>query len=161
MIYFFIVLCVLLSAFFSGSETAFLTSDRLQVELDRTKRGIGPRAQTFLFNRPGKYITTVLVANNVINVIYGLLFAALLEPVLRQWMTNAFLIVLIQTLISTAIVIVFGEYVPKSVAKARPNEYMQFASLPLTFAYVLFYPITLLAGGLTDLATLRCGGEEQ
>ena len=72
MIYFFIVLCVLLSAFFSASETAFLTSDRLQVELDRAKRGIGPRAQTFLFDRPGKYITTVLVANNVINVIYGL-----------------------------------------------------------------------------------------
>lgn len=159
MIYFFIVLCVLLSAFFSGSETAFLTSDRLQVELDRAKRGIGPRAQTFLFDRPGKYITTVLVANNVINVIYGLLFAALLEPVLKQWMTNAFLIVLIQTLISTAVVIVFGEYVPKSVAKARPNEYMQLASLPLTFAYFLFYPITLLAGGLTNLILKLFGAE--
>ena len=157
MIYFYIVLCVLLSAFFSGSETAFLASDRLQVELDRAKRGVGTKAQTFLFDRPGKYITTVLVANNVINVIYGLLFAALLEPLLRQWMTNAFLIVLIQTLISTAVVIIFGEYVPKSVAKARPNEYMQFASLPLTFAYVLFYPITILAGGLTNLFLLLFG----
>lgn len=161
MIYILIAICLLASAFFSASETAFLSSDRLQVELDKSKKGLAARSQTFLFSHPGKYITTVLVANNVINVIYGLLFAALLEPILSQWISNAFLIALIQTLVSTAIVIVLGEYVPKSIARVRPNEYMQVASMPLAVAYVLFYPITLLAGGLTDLVLMLFGVKDK
>lgn len=160
MIYFFIILCILLSAFFSASETAYLSADRLQVELDKSKKSVSARAQTFLFDRPGRYITMILVANNIINVIYGLLFAALLQPLLSPWISNSFVVVLIQTLISTAIVIVFGEYVPKSVARVRPNEYIHAAASPLSFFYILLYPITLLAGGVTKLVLLIKGADD-
>lgn len=160
MIYLLIVLLILLFAFFSASETAYLSADRLQVELDKGKGSWAAKAQTFLFDRPGKYITTILVGNNIINVIYGLLFAAILEPLLSPYIGNAFLLVLIQTLISTAIIIVLGEYVPKTVARVRPNEYMHVASLPISFFYFLLYPITLFADGLTKLFLLLFGGKE-
>lgn len=146
-----IVIFLLLSAFFSSSEIAFLSADRLQLELDKGKGRIPARILTFLYKHPGKYITTILVGNNIMNVIYGLLVAKLLEGPLRSFISNDFIIVLIQTLISTAIIIIFGEYIPKALAKARPNQQLFYTSPILIIIYIVFFPITLIASGLTTL----------
>lgn len=146
-----IVIFLLLSAFFSSSEIAFLSADRLQLELDKGKGRIPARILTFLYKHPGKYITTILVGNNIMNVIYGLLVAKLLEGPLRSFISYDFIIVLIQTLISTAIIIIFGEYIPKALAKARPNQQLFYTSPILIIIYIVFFPITLIASGLTTL----------
>lgn len=146
-----IILFLLLSAFFSSSEIAFLSADRLQLELDKGKGRIPARILTFLYKHPGKQITTILVGNNIMNVIYSVFVAKLLEPPLRTFISYDFLIVLIQTLVSTAIIIIFGEYIPKALAKARPNEQLLYTSPILMLVYIVLYPITLIASGLTSL----------
>lgn len=151
MIYGFIILCIFLQAFFNTSEISFLSADRLQVELDKSKGSAVARVQDYIFHRMGKFITTVLVGNNITNVIYGLLVAMVLEPPLSSVIENDFVVVLLQTIISTTIVILFCEYIPKAVAQARPNQQLKLVSFPLYFFYWLLYPITLLATWLSNL----------
>ncbi len=152
MIYVFILLTLLLSAFFSSSEIAFLSADRLKVELDKAKGKLIPQIQDFFYNRSGKYITTILVGNNIVNVIYGMLVAKVLEKPLRTLLGGEdLIIVLVQTLVSTAIIIVLGEYCPKALAKMSPNAQLRFSSIPLFFLYWLLLPITLIASGVTAI----------
>lgn len=151
MTYFFIIITLLLSAFFSSSEIAFLSADRLQVELDKAKGKFIPKIQDFFYNRSGKYITTILVGNNIVNVIYGVLVAKVLESPLSSIISNDLLVVLIQTIISTAIIIVLGEYCPKTLAKMRPNAQLRYAAIPLFIIYWLLIPITLIANGITAI----------
>lgn len=151
MIIFGIIVFLLLSGFFSSSEIAFLSADRLQLELDKEKGRLSARILTFFYKHPGKYITTILVGNNIMNVVYGLFVAKLLEGYLHSFIPNDFIIVLIQTLISTAIIIIFGEYIPKAFAKARPNMQLFYSSHILMVIYIILFPITLVASALTFL----------
>ncbi|MDO5035519.1 MAG: hemolysin family protein [Porphyromonas sp.] len=151
MIYLFIILCIFLQAFFNTSEISFLAADRLQVELDKSEGSLNSRIQDFIFHRIGRFITTVLVGNNIINVIYGLLVAMVLEPMLSQVIANDFLVILIQALISSAFVIIFSEYIPKAIAQTRPNQQMRLVALPLFLSYWLLYPIILIATILSNL----------
>lgn len=162
MIYFFIILCIFLQAFFNTSEISFLSADRLQVELDKGKGNPTSRAQDFIFKKTGRFITTVLVGNNITNVIYGLLVAMVLEPPLSSIIENDFLVVLLQTIISTAVVIVFCEYIPKAIAQARPNDQLRLVSIPLNIFYWLLFPITIFATWLSNLIfkALRVENEE-
>lgn len=151
MTYVFILITLLLSAFFSSSEIAFISADRLQVELDKAKGNLIPKIQTFFYKRSGKYITTILVGNNIVNVVYGVLVAKVLEKPLGAIIGNDLIVVLLQTIVSTAIVIVFGEYCPKALAKMKPNLQLRYSSIPLFILYWLLLPITLIANGITAL----------
>ena len=157
-----ILLTVLCSAFFSSSEIAYLSADRLQAELDKEKGKTIPWIQSFFFKRPGKYITTILVGNNIVNVLYGTFFAMALEGWLTGLLRNDILVLVIQTIISTAIVILLGEYFPKALAKLRPNDFLGAFSIPLFIIYVVLLPITLLTNGITwcVLKLLRVKGGE-
>lgn len=79
MIYFSLILCICLASFFNMSEISFLSADRLQVELDKSRGSTISKVQGYIFKKTGRFITTVLVGNNIINVIYGLLVVTLLE----------------------------------------------------------------------------------
>lgn len=152
MLYFAIIICILFSAFFSMSEISFVSADRLQLELDKSQGSTISKIQSFFYKRMGKVITTILIGNNIINVIYGLCVAMLLEKPLQSLIHNDFAVVLVQTLISTIVVIIFGEYLPKLFGQIKPNNSLKLLSLPLIIIYIILFPITLLVSLISSLA---------
>lgn len=151
MLYVAIIVCILFSAFFSMSEICFVSADRLQLELDKSQGSTISRVQSFFYKRMGKVITTILIGNNIINVIYGLSVAMLLEKPLTSVIHNDFVVVLIQTLISTVIMIIFGEYFPKLFGQLKPNNTLKVLSWPLMLIYILLLPVTLLVSLISSL----------
>lgn len=144
-----IVALLILSAFFSGMEIAYLTSDRLRVEVDLSKGGVVSKALKMLFRNPDRYVTTMLVGNNIVLVMYGLLMSFILDPYLEGFIHSRGLLVLVDSLISTLVIIVFGEYLPKSEFKRNPNSVMRHFSLVAAFFYFVLLPITLFCSALS------------
>lgn len=157
MIYLYIFICILFSAFFSGMEIAFVSSDRLRIELDKSSSNRIGKLQTLFFSNPGQFITTMLVGNNIALVVFGLLMAQLLEPPLSRFISNPFLVVLAQTLISTAIILVTAEFIPKAIAKINPNWSLRFFSFPLALIYIILYPVAKFSALLSNLLLFLFG----
>ena len=137
----FILLTLLLSAFFSGLEIAFVTSNRLRFELDKKQPNLTSSILSVFYRNPQQFISTMLVGNNICLVIYGLLMAEVLTP----WLTpigNPFLITFVQTVLATAIVLITGEFLPKTIFRINPNLWMRIFSWLLLVFYVVLYPIT-------------------
>lgn len=152
MLYLAIILCLILSGFFSMSEISFVSADRLQMEMDKAEGSRISKIQSFFYQNSGNFITSNLIGNNIINVMYGLFIAKLLEEPLLSIIPNSFvLVVFLQTFISTTLVIIFGEYIPKSIGQMMPNSILKIVSIPLFIIYILLYPITLLVSWLTSL----------
>ncbi len=152
-----IVLC--LSAFFSGMEIAFVSSNKLRFEMERAQSGIGSRLAATFYNHPNNFISTMLVGNNIALVVYGILFAQLLDPLLIQplGIQDEWLILLTQTVISTLVVLVTGEFLPKTLFLLNPNHALTFFA-PLAYLfYILLYPIAKFTSGISKLL-LRCLG---
>ena len=153
-----ILLALLLSAFFSGMEMAFFSASRLRLELDNRRGGPAARILSYFYAHSERFISTTLVGNNIALIVYGLLMARLLEPWLRQWMAgNDLLVVLLQTVLSTVLVLIAGEYLPKTLSGINPNGMLRACALPLFAFYWLLYPISSLATLLSH-ATLRLVG---
>jgi len=130
-----------LSAFFSGMEIAFITSNKLRFELDKKHRNLTSSILSIFYRHPQEYISTMLVGNNICLVIYGLLMAKLMTPWL-QIIGNDLLITFIQTILATAIVLITGEFIPKTVFRVNPNLWLRIFSWFLLFFYVALYPIS-------------------
>lgn len=133
------------------SEISFVSADRLQVELDKNRGNAISRIATHFYKNGSQFITTALVGNNIVNVVYGLLVAMLLEAPLKSVLHSDFLVVLTQTIISTAIVIVFAEYIPKAIGQIKPNLTIRLITLPFFIIYILLYPITLLISWISKI----------
>lgn len=139
------ILSLILSALFSGVEIAFVTSDRVRVELDVKRGGIvGSILNRFYSNRDF-FISTILVGNNIMLVVYGLGTAALLEGWIATWCHNPALILTIQTLISTAVILITGEFFPKTIFRINPNTSLKIFAVPVFLFYILLYPVSLLS----------------
>lgn len=139
------------SAFFSGMEIAFVSVDKLRFELDR-KRGVSSRVLTLFFKNPNNFISTMLVGNNIALVIYGILMAQIIgDNLLAGFITNHFVMVLLQTLISTLLILVTGEFLPKTLFKINPNLVLKVCAIPLFFCYIVLYPISKLSSGISYL----------
>ncbi len=145
-----ILLSIIFSAFFSGMEIAYITHNRLKVEIDRAKGKVAPRIIKFFASDPNKYIATMLVGNNIALVIYGIAFAKLLSPWLEQYVHGEFWILLLQTLISTLVILFFAEFIPKNIFRAIPNFVLNLFSPIVLFFYIVFYPITIFTIGITN-----------
>ncbi|MBP9016346.1 MAG: HlyC/CorC family transporter [Paludibacteraceae bacterium] len=151
-----IIITLCFSAFFSGMEIAFVSSNKLRFELDKKQRSLTSSILSIFYNHPEQYISTMLVGNNVCLVIYGLLMARILTP----WLTpleNQFLITLVQTIIATAIVLVTGEFLPKSIFRVNSNFWLRTFSFLLLIFYVVLYPIASFVTWLS-LGILRLFG---
>ena len=146
-----ILLAIILSAFFSGMEIAFVASNRLRIELDRKQRVFGSRIIKLFTDNPGQYIATMLIGNNFSLVIYGLVFSKILGVLLTPVLGSDLLVLIINTLLSTAVILLVAEFLPKTIFIISPNFFLKFLSIPTLLFFFLFYPIskfTLAASNL-------------
>ncbi len=136
-----ITILLLLSAFFSGMEIAFVSSNKLLFEIGRKKKRLTSKVLSIFYKNSEQYITTMLVGNNIVLVLYSLKMAELLEPYLKMLVESNFIVTLLQTIIATILVLFTGEFLPKTIFKTNPNLWLTFFALPLLFFYVLLWPI--------------------
>ena len=148
-IFIYLLIVMAFSAFFSGVEIAFVSVDKLRFEMER-KNGTVYRILSIFFRNPNDFISTMLVGNNIALVIYGILMAQIIgDNLLQDYISSHFVMVSVQTLISTFIILITGEFLPKTLFKINPNGVLKFFALPLFVCYVLLYPISKLTSGLS------------
>ena len=135
---------ILLSAFFSGIEIAFVSSNKLQLELDKGSENISSKIISLFSKNESNFITTMLIGNNISLVIYGIAMTKLLTPVFKDYFLDTYLLLLIQTIISTLIILVTAEFLPKSIFKIYPNTTLRLFSFPICCFYIIFYPFAWL-----------------
>ena len=146
------IITVIFSAFFSGMEIAFVSADKLRLRMEKEGGGITTKILSIFFRDSNNFISTMLVGNNIALVIYGILMAQLIEDrLLSGFISNEFLLVLIQTILSTMIILVTGEFIPKTLFRINPNLMLKIFAVPLLICYVILYPISQLASGISYL----------
>ena len=136
------LVALLCSAFFSGMEIAFVSSNKVRAEIEMARGGIINRILNIYYNNRETFISTLLIGNNIANIVYSMAMAALLSIPLKAYITNEAVMLLVQTLIATLIILIFGEFVPKSMFRINPNASLRTASIPLYMVYCLLYPIS-------------------
>ena len=147
-----ILITMAFSAFFSGMEIAFVSSNKLRFEMDRNEQSITSRILSIFYQNPNNFISTMLVGNNIALVIYGILMAELIEQqLLADYISNEFLLVLTQTIISTLIILVTGEFIPKTLFKINPNFTLSLFAIPAFICYIILYPISKFASGISGI----------
>lgn len=142
-----IITSLIFSAFCSGIEISFITSSRLKIELDRAKGSLNGRIAGFFYKNEGHFIATLLLGNNVALVLFGIYFAELLNPIIENsWgVSNDVLVLLIQTLLSTILVLTLIEFLPKAIFQLNPNGFIKSFAVPMFLIYwVLYFPTSVI-----------------
>lgn len=140
---------MLLSALFSGSEMAYVTSDRVRVEIDVKRGGLIASIINRFYANSEFFISSILVGNNIVLVIYGMAAAALIDPVIKQWTTNEAVILIAQTLISTGVILLVGEFIPKTIFGINPNNSLKVFAMPIYIFYIILYPLSMFSTWLS------------
>lgn len=140
---------LLFSGLFSGAEMAFVTSDRVRVEIDVKQGGIIGRVLRRFYANPQFFISSILVGNNIVLVIYGMGAAKLLDPLQEPLGIDDGTLLLMQTIASTIVIIITGEFLPKTFFRINPNVSMRFIAIPIFLFYIILYPIALLATAIS------------
>ncbi len=134
-----IVISILLSAFFSGMEIAFISANKLHIELEKKKGNFISNILAKITNKPSKFITTMLVGNNIALVIYSYFMGKFLIRFLPIEFFSDFTILLLQTIISTIIILITAEFLPKAIFRIYSNEALKFFAIPTYFFFVIFH----------------------
>ena len=149
-----IILSLLLSAFFSGMEIAYVSSNRLNLEIEKNKSGLIPKILSNLTQEPSRFIATMLIGNNFVLVIYGIFMGQFIIDnieFIELYALSELTVVLIQTLISTIVILFAAEFIPKVIFQIYSNLSMKVFAIPAYLFYLLFYPITSLVTFSTNL----------
>ncbi len=153
-----LLISMVFSAFFSGMEIAFVSSNRLLAEVSREKGGLSQRALALFYRHPNNFVSTMLVGNNIALVIYGILFAQIFDATLFTHLGDASR-VMADTILSTLVVLFTGEFLPKTMFKRNPNAMLTIFAVPAWLCYVLLWPVsrfaTMLSKGLLRLFGVR------
>ncbi len=143
------VIALLLSALFSGSEIAFVQSSKVRMEIDAARGGLIDRIIRGFSRHEDMFISTLLVGNNVVLVVYGITFSIIINPILEKWLPNEALVLIVNTLLSTGVVLIAGEFVPKATFRINPNFMIRLFALPLYLIYLVLYPVSLLVSAIS------------
>jgi len=156
---FVIVICLILSAFFSGMEIAFVSSNRIYLEIEKLQGSFTSKVLKSITQNPSRFIACMLLGNNIALVIYGI-FAG--DRILQIFFPETFLsgeaslvVVFYQTLISTAVILITAEFLPKVFFQLYANLAIKIFAIPVAFFYYVFYPITFLVIQFTDIILKR------
>ena len=147
---------MLFSAFFSGMEIAYVSSNRMLAEMTADGSSISHRIVSFFYKHPNTFVSTMLVGNNIALVIYGILIARLLDNTVFQGMSEAFTVTA-DTVISTVIVLFTGEFLPKTIFKNSANTLLNFFAIPAWLCYVPLYPLSRLCTTISRMMLRALG----
>nr|MBP9185863.1 DUF21 domain-containing protein [Bacteroidia bacterium] len=150
-----IILSILTSAFFSGIEIAFISSNKLLIELRSKQGSMSARILSPFVNNPSRFISTTLVGNNIGLVVYGIYMAMFLEPYIEKYVPGAaessVITFFIQTILSTILVLVTGEFIPKVLFRINPDSILRVLAIPFLISYYLFWPLVHFVTWLAKL----------
>lgn len=146
-----LIIAVAVSALCSGLEIAFVSSNKLYIELERNRGAIWARLVSVMLKRPARVIGALLVGNNLALVLYGLLMAKLLQPWLLGFGYGAAFVLVAQTVLSTLLILVVGEFLPKAVFRIDPNTTLSAFALPLQILFVVLWLPMMVMTGLSEL----------
>lgn len=153
--YLIIALTLASSAFFSGMEIAFVSSNKLRIELEKGKGLLSAKLVSGFIHHPSRFIGAMLIGNNISLVIYGIAAAAILGPVLKSWLpvplTSESIILVLQTLLSTTLILITAEFLPKILFRLNPNGLLNFFAIPVYLVYLILYPFMYFFLGLSEL----------
>lgn len=153
------IIAVLFSGLFSGSEIAFVQSSKIRMEIATAKGGAISKMLRLFYHHEDMFISTLLVGNNVVLVIYGIAFSAIINPWLEQITDSEASVLILNTIISTFIILLTGEFFPKITFRINPNFMIRVVALPLFLIYLILYPITLfvskISAGVMKLLGLK------
>jgi putative hemolysin len=148
----FLLSAMFTSALFSGIEIAFVSANRLKIELDKNKGEFTAKLLSNFLKQPAKFIGAMLLGNNIALVIYSVVMAKFLEPIVITYIAdNELIVLLIQTIISTMVVLFFAEFLPKTLFRINPNKVLTIAAIPLTIIYYILLPFTYFTVGISNL----------
>ena len=155
----FVIVSLLLSGFFSGTEIAFISVDKLLIEIDREKGKIGGRIISGFIKNPSHFIGTLLLGNNLAHVVYGIFMANLFEPVLSdnlpEIINNPTIIFILQTLFATIIVLITAEFLPKSLFYINSHSFLTFLAIPIFLVYWIMFPVVYIVVGIIKFGIIR------
>lgn len=160
------IIAVAFSGLFSGSEIAFVQSSKVRMEIDAARGGLVDKIIKGFSHHEDMFISTLLVGNNVVLVIYGISFSAIVNPIFEQWFSNNEALTLIcNTVCSTTVILLLGEFLPKTTFRINPNFMMRILAFPLYFIYLVLYPISwfvsVISKGLMKLFGLDSAEQDK
>ena len=139
-----ILIAILSSAFFSGVEIAFLTSNKLRVELESNQGFFPAKIISFFMKKPQRFIATCLVGNNTTLVIYGIYTSEMLKPFFHQYIHSELGVLVLSVIISTFLIVITAEFIPKALFSINPNAMLNFLAIPFAIIYFLLFPIVYI-----------------
>ncbi len=146
------LIAIILSALFSGTEIAFVQSSKVKIEIDASKGSLIGRIIKSFSRHEDMFISTLLIGNNVVLVIYGITLSILINPILFKIFPGSEAAVLLcNTIFSTMLILVFGEFLPKTTFRINPNAVMRIMALPLYIIYIVLYPVSVFVSGISRL----------
>lgn len=146
-----LIIVMAFSAFFSGMEIAFVSSNKLKFEMEKNNMRFSAHILSHFYRNPNTFISTMLVGNNIALVVYGILMADIINRYVLFGFENGFAQLAVQTVISTFIILFTGEFIPKSIFKINPNFSLRLFAIPLFICYVVLFPISRLTSGASAL----------
>ena len=162
--YLVILVSLLFSAFFSGSEMAFVAANRLKIELDNNAGKLPGKIISNFVKQSDRFIATMLIGNNIALVIYGMYFADLINPFLETFLTNNAVVMISQTILATVIILVTAEFLPKVFFQINPNSILTYVALPLFIINLILYVPTaftlMLSQGILKIMGVKSGKTE-
>lgn len=160
--YIIILISLLFSAFFSGMELAYISSNRLKIEVEKSRGTWQGKLKTIFYKNSSTMIALLLLGNNFALVIYGIKAAEILNPVLENiGVTNEALLLITQTIISTLLVLITAEFLPKAVVQINPNGFLNIGTLPLFIVFIILYLPTQFILLLSGFVLKLTGGKNK
>ena len=149
-----VLFTLIFSAFFSGMEIAFVSSNKLKIELDKNKGLLSAKILAYFVKNPSKILGTLLLGNNIALVIYGISMARILQPQIVKLLGPSYssetIVLVVQTFVSTLIILITAEFIPKALFRLKSNSILNIFAIPINLLYWIMYPFINGLVGLSE-----------